>query len=340
MKEITLYANYAEQIELLSNNQCGVLFRALMDYANGKDVPAMDTLTTMAFLFIKGNIDREEEETKNDEENSRLRSQWGKMGGRPKKVQKGTFPEKKGTFLSEKVGFSEKKVPFDTFSQKEYPQTEKESEKERSKEKEKEKEYNPQEKDIPPYNPPTEDETDAVVASYLEFMREHPDITEDFDNPSDICGIDFALLAQKISESSRYLQGKQSLKWLLRHYREIIGDSYKDFARSPLPKNDGKGDLQLWQELVKALKAAKEERYCESLGRDSPIYLRLDSSADEDMKALYRGLSPEIMAYFDPQSFLELCEMSDADLKFERARFLKALPELRRKKAEGLNGVG
>lgn len=332
MKEITLYSNYAEQIELLSNNQCGVLFRALMDYVNGNDVPAMDTLTTMAFLFIKGNIDRAAEEIKNDEENSRLRSQWGKMGGRPKKVQKGTFPEEKGTFSSEKVGFSDKKVPFDTFSEKEVSLTEKESSKE--------KEYTLQEKDIPPYNPPTGDETDAVVASYLEFMREHPDITEDIDNPSDICGIDFALLAQKISESNRYLQEKQSLKWLLRNYREIIGDKYKDFKRTSPPIHTGKGDLQLWQELLKALKAAKEERYCEALGRDSPIYLRYDNVADEAMKALYRDLSPEIMAYFDPQSFLELCEMSDSDLKFERARFLKALPELRIKKAEGLNGVG
>lgn len=331
MKEITLYANYAEQIELLSNNQCGVLFRALMDYANGKDVPAMDTLTQMAFLFIKGNMDREEEEAEREEDISRLRSEWGKKGGRPKKVQKGTFLEEKGTFLSEKVGFSEKKVPFDTFSQKEVPL----QEKERSKE----KEYTLQEKDIPPYNPPTGEETDGTVRGYLEFMRDHAYITEDLDNPSDISGIDFSLLSQKIAESSRYLQGKQSLKWLLRHYREIIGDSYKDFNRSSLPMSEGKGDLQLWQELVKALKAAKEERYCESVGRGSPIYLRLDGAADEEMKVIYRSLSPEIMAYFDPQSFLELCEMSDADLKFERARFLKALPEIRRKR-EGNDGVG
>ncbi len=170
-------------------------------------------------------------------------------------------------------------------------------------------------------------------------MRDHAYITEDLDNPSDISGIDFSLLSQKIAESSRYLQGKQSLKWLLRHYREIIGDSYKDFNRSSLPMSEGKGDLQLWQELVKALKAAKEERYCESVGRGSPIYLRLDGAADEEMKVIYRSLSPEIMAYFDPQSFLELCEMSDADLKFERARFLKALPEIRRKR-EGNDGVG
>ncbi len=324
MKEITLYANYAEQIELLSNNQCGVLFRALMDYANGKDVPAMDTLTQMAFLFIKGNMDREEEEAEREEDISRLRSEWGKKGGRPKKVQKGTFS-------SEKVGFSEKKVPFDTFSQKEVSL----QEKERSKE----KEYTLQEKDIPPYNPPTGDETDETIKGYLEFMRDHAYITEDLDNPSDISGIDFSLLSQKIAESSRYLQGKQSLKWLLRHYREIIGDSYKDFNRSSLPMSEGKGDLQLWQELVKALKAAKEERYCESVGRGSPIYLRLDGAADEEMKVIYRSLSPEIMAYFDPQSFLELCEMSDADLKFERARFLKALPEIRRKR-EGNDGVG
>lgn len=313
------YEAISDEENGLSEEEQGQLYNAIFSYAFTGVVPKLKGASKMVFLVVKGNIDREKQEKQFYSEN-------GKKGGRPKKPpfskeesqEKGGFSENKGGFFEtesqEKGGFLQKEIPL--------------QEKERSKE----KEYTLQEKDIPPYNPPTEDETDGTVEGYLEFMREHAYITEDLDNPSELYGIDFALLSQKIAESSRYLQGKQSLKWLLRHYREIIGDSYKDFARPPLPRNDGKGDLQLWQELVKALKSAKEERFCETVGRGSPIYLRLDGAADEEMKVLYRSLSPEIMAYFDPQSFLELCKMNEDDLKYERARFLKALPEIRRKR--------
>lgn len=338
MESFKIYADYAEQLELLSNNQCGILFRALMDYVNGKGVPDMDSITQMAFLFIKGNIDREKEEIQSIKEReeresaelSRLRSQWGKQGGRPKKV-------KKGNLSDEKVTFSGKSIPFDTFSEKEVPQTEKE--------RSKEKEYNPQEKTIPPYNPPKAgtdgDETDETIKGYLEFMREHPYITEDLNNSSELYGIDFPLLAQKIAQSSRCLQGKQSLKWLIGHYREIIGDSYKDFSRNGEPPDipTGKGDLQLWREVINALGVAKEERWCENAGRGMELFRMADEEAKREMGELYKGLSPEITAYFEPNSFLDLCKMDEGELKFERARFLKALGGIRQKLAkEKANG--
>lgn len=338
MESFKIYADYAEQLELLSNNQCGVLFRALIDYVNGKEAPAMDSITQMAFLFIKGNIEREkkeiqrikEEEERENAELSKLRSQWGKLGGRPKKV-------KKGNLSDEKVTFSEKSIPFDTFSEKEVPKTEKE--------RSKEKEYNPQEKYIPPYNPPKAetdgDETDETIKGYLEFMREHPYIIEDLNNPSELYGIDFSLLAQKIAQSSRCLQSKQSLKWLIGHYREIIGDSYKDFYRNGEPPDipTGKGDLQLWREVVNALEIAKEERWCENAGRRMELFRMADEEAKREMGELYKGLSPEISAYFEPNSFLDLCKMDEGELKFERARFLKALGGIRQKLAkEKANG--
>ena len=191
--------------------------------------------------------------------------------------------------------------------QKEVPQTQKE--------RSKEKEYNPQEKTIPPYNPPKAgtdgDETDETIKGYLEFMREHPYITEDLNNPSELYGIDFPLLAQKIAQSSRCLQGKQSLKWLIGHYREIIGDSYKDFSRNGEPPDipTGKGDLQLWREVINALGVAKEERWCENAGRGMELFRMADEEAKREMGELYKGLSHEITAYFEPNSFLDLCKM-------------------------------
>jgi len=156
-----------------------------------------------------------------------------------------------------------------------------------------------------------------------EFFKAFPSVKL---NGADDSGIDYAALLKAFLEGNAYLQNTKSMNYVTDHYTEIIGGGYrrKDKPQEPTPQRS-KGDLQLWQELAKAIKAAKEERYCETTDCYSPIYLRLDKAADEEMKALYRGLSSEIMAYFDPQSFLELCSMSDDDLKYERARFLKHL---------------
>lgn len=186
-----------------------------------------------------------------------------------------------------------------------------------------------------PYNPPNDEglkeDIDGTVAGYLDFMRNHKNITEDLNNPSLLYGIDFELLSKKISESKRYLQSKNSLKWIIGHYSEIISDTYKDFDRNyNLKSKEQKGDLQLWQELMKALQKAKSKRFSESLGEEVYIYLRRDQESDNEMKMIYRNLSQEIMKYFDPNSFLELCSMDENDLKYERARFLKALPNIRR----------
>ena len=56
-----------------------------------------------------------------------------------------------------------------------------------------------------------------------------------------------------------------------------------------------------------------------------------DDCAKKEMGTLYKELSPEIQAYFDPNSFLELCEMEEKELKFERARFLKELGGIRQR---------
>lgn len=154
-----------------------------------------------------------------------------------------------------------------------------------------------------------------------EFFKAFPSIRL---NGADDSGINYAALLKAFREGNDYLQNTKSMNYVTAHYAEIIGGGYRRTDKPQEPQRS-KGDLQLWQELAKAIKAAQEERYCETTDCYSPICLRLDNAADEEMKALYRGLSPEIMAYFDPQSFLELCSMSDDDLKYERARFLKHL---------------
>ena len=95
-----LYAEYLENIELLSMEQRGVLITALMKYVSGLDIPDMDAATTIAFSFIRSKIDKDQ---KKYEEVCGKRAEAGKMGGRPKKTEgfseKQNKPKKANGFL-------------------------------------------------------------------------------------------------------------------------------------------------------------------------------------------------------------------------------------------------
>lgn len=52
-----LFTDYQEQFEMLSKEQAGVLICAMLDYVAGKEVPEMEPLTKMAFIFIKRDVD-------------------------------------------------------------------------------------------------------------------------------------------------------------------------------------------------------------------------------------------------------------------------------------------
>ena len=86
MKEsFLLYTKYAENIEMLTMEQRGILFTAIMNYAAEKEPPEMDGMVKMAFSFIRVQMDADTEKY-NDV--CRKRAEAGKMGGRPKKEEK------------------------------------------------------------------------------------------------------------------------------------------------------------------------------------------------------------------------------------------------------------
>lgn len=80
-----MYTEYAEQIELLSMEQRGLLFTAIMAYAAGNDMPEMDAVTAMAFSFIRSRMDADNEKY---QKTCEARREAGKKGGRPKAEQK------------------------------------------------------------------------------------------------------------------------------------------------------------------------------------------------------------------------------------------------------------
>lgn len=85
-----LYTEYLKHMKLLSLEQRGVLFTAIMCYEMEETLPEMDGMTEMAFSFIKEQLDRDE---KTYQEKIQQKSEAGKKGGAPignKNAQKQT----------------------------------------------------------------------------------------------------------------------------------------------------------------------------------------------------------------------------------------------------------
>lgn len=76
-----MYTAHMDQVSLLTMEQRGILFTAIMYYAAGRPVPDMDGMTQMAFCFIKAQMDRDSEKYQKTVE---ARREAGKLGGRPK----------------------------------------------------------------------------------------------------------------------------------------------------------------------------------------------------------------------------------------------------------------
>lgn len=53
-----LFSEYSEQFNMLSNEQAGILIKAIFAYSTDSELPEMDTLTKMAFLFLRFEIER------------------------------------------------------------------------------------------------------------------------------------------------------------------------------------------------------------------------------------------------------------------------------------------
>ena len=89
---LPLFLDFNENTQDLSDEQCGRLIRALVDYANGKEYE-LDGNEKIAFRFLKASIDR-------NEKLSAIRAEAGSKGGRQtqanasKKKQKETTSSK------------------------------------------------------------------------------------------------------------------------------------------------------------------------------------------------------------------------------------------------------
>jgi len=83
-KSILIYSDKSEQVDLLTDEQAGRLFKSLLSYAlNGTPLQTEDKLIRLVYISIRNDIDRNAEKY---EKRCQANRNNGRKGGRPKKT--------------------------------------------------------------------------------------------------------------------------------------------------------------------------------------------------------------------------------------------------------------
>lgn len=77
-KSFILYCDIGQHLELLSNEDAGLLFKGIVHYADSGEPPELPPMAAMAFSFIRAQIDRDQEKWNTTREKRRAA---GKSGG-------------------------------------------------------------------------------------------------------------------------------------------------------------------------------------------------------------------------------------------------------------------
>lgn len=253
-----LYTEYAKHLSLLSMEQRGVLFTAIMAYELGETLPDMDGMTQMAFSFISEQLSRDKEKY---ESTCKKRSEAGSRGGRPKanesnekqdEPQEEEEKQTKASELDEKqsgnIAIEKKKESFaeskksNCFSEKANESNEKQKNPDNEDEDEYEDEYEDEEdmreveiegecerekgtslpRSSPPSSPP-----DCINEGLALFLRAFPNVVVD-NRASPSLDLDYEALTEAFEQSSWLRKRGHDLSWVARNAPQIIQGRYKD----------------------------------------------------------------------------------------------------------------
>ncbi len=277
-----IYTKYEEQVNMLSNEQAGVLLRALMRHQSGAELPQMDDVTTMAFSFIKQSIEAENQKYEGVCQTNKAN---GRLGGRPPKslINKGDKPKKPSGFqgvdkkpsgfennqavLKEPSGFSrEKERPT-----KEIPDKEKGTQKEISP-----KETYTQEKEnyiplcISPNGGKKKDFAEEFFTLYPRYAKDRAKMRVD---------VDYKRLIEEFGKS-KYLRSLYTVKQINEEYPLIIAGDYRDQEKQdPFAGLNARVARERWY----AERKAKAENEAEKILKR---FLQ-----DEEFKRIHRRLN-------------------------------------------------
>lgn len=210
-----LYDNYDEQIQFMTDEQAGLLLKAIYAYRNGRTLPQMDVGVNMAFSFIRGQLDRDNNRYA---EICEKRRAAGSMGGAPKGNQNAN-KQNKQMIANDSKCYQNKQMQA----------------KQADNDNEDEYEY--------------ENEDDDIILSQKLFFEKYPAVKIDNYSAAEYAGIDFDLLIKAFDESKYLRVGCTSFKWICSKYHEIIGGGYRDYnadEKAAAPKYYS-SNVQSWQ---------------------------------------------------------------------------------------------
>lgn len=227
-KSFVLYTEYVKHIGLLTMEQRGILFTAIVNYEAGEQLPQMDGAVEMAFSFIKEQLDRDE---KNYQNTVQKRSEAGKMGGRPKanaSDDEGEESNEKQTKAKKANAFSEKQTKANESSEKQTKAKKPvdvdddvdDKEKDRSIDRSKKK---AEVSDDSGNTDQVEITDDHHLAS---FLQAHPTIRVDITSTAQLYGKDFSIVARAFRNSKWLQENCNSLSYICRKYEKIISGDY------------------------------------------------------------------------------------------------------------------
>ena len=200
-----LYTEYAKHIELLSMEQRGVLFTAIMAYQTGVELPQMDGMTGMAFSFISAQLERDNVRY---DETCKKRSEGGKQGGRPRKAD----TSEEDTEEEKAKGFSEEAKKAKGFFEN---QT-------KAKKPDNEYEYEYEYDSFPPLSPQTGERGEDFKGKFFSLYPKLKTTKRLKDGH-----IDYSVLIDRFARS-KHLQELYSMKVVLDKYEAIVAGEFDD----------------------------------------------------------------------------------------------------------------
>ena len=217
-----IYTKYEEQISLLTDEQAGVLLRALLCYQTGKELPKMEGIVNMIFTVIRQQIDFDNQKY---EDVCEARKSAGALGGRPSKSL-----ETKGEKAKKPNGLDEKAKKPNGFSEKQTKAKKPESESDTD-----------TDTDIYPplYSPHGVEKQNDFEEKFFELYPKYAK-----DRGKMRSDVDYERLIAEFSKS-RYCRNLYTVKQINDDYALIINGDYRD-KESPFAGIEAKAERERW----------------------------------------------------------------------------------------------
>ncbi len=283
-----VYTKFGEQVKLLSDTQAGILFRALISYQGGEELPKMDGMTNIAFSVIRQQIDFDNNKYQEVCDTNKAN---GQRGGRPAKslTGKGNKPKKPNGFESAENkpnGFSENR----TKAKKPESDTD-----------------NDNDTDNTPLfiSPQSGDEKKSFAD---EFFAKYPRYAKDRAKFSD--SYDFKRLLEEFEKSS-YLRSLYTAKQVIELYPCIVTGDFRDKEQAPTPSDgfEARVKRERWYALRREKAISQAEKVRERFMQDetfAKIYKRLSAIEIEQAKAEVQGDKQKLAKLEQEKSRLQL----------------------------------